>query len=476
MGIRRHIAITFVSKYVEMGLGLVASIVLARLLTPEDFGIYSIAASIVLIGYLFRNFGVGQMIVQADELTDDLLRAAFAVTLTISWGIGLLLVLIAPWVGGFYANPGVTQVLYFLALNFVLLPFGAVSDAVLRRRMAFDKLAVISISSALASVVVGITSAWLGARYLAIAWSGNASTLTTILLTLFYRPKGLPWKPGLRGMREVFRFGMKVGTMDMVNKGSDSLSEVLIGKAHGLHQLGIYSRAYGAFMLFEYAFIEGIRPVVLPYLSEARRGEGDLSKIYLRIVNYAAIFMLPFFSYLAIAAPEVMRTLYGSQWDASVPLLQLMCGAGALLSVTIFFDQLLIARGCPGEALFYQSMAQAARVAALLFLLSGSLLAVAAAVIVGAAVKAALVIRMARKHLALDAAQFVREAAPAMVVAAVVAGAVALSSQWLAGVSSELLRFVGLSLAALVSWLMALFALRHPLTVELRRWMPAGRS
>ncbi len=476
MGIRRHIAITFVSKYLEMGLGLLGSVVLARLLTPEDFGIYSIAASIVLIGYLFRNFGVGQMIVQADKLTDDLLRAAFALTLAISWGIGLLLALIAPWAGDFYASPGVTQVLYFLALNFVLLPFGAVSDAVLRRRMAFDKLAVISVASSLVGVVVGIGSAWLGARYLAIAWSGNASTLTTILLTLVYRPKGLPWKPGLRGMREVFRFGMKVGTMDMVNKGSDSLSEMLIGKAHGLHQLGIYSRAYGAFMLFEYAFIEGIRPVVLPYLSEARRGEGNLGVIYLRIVNYAAIFMLPFFAYLAIAAPEVMRVLYGAQWDASVPLLRLMCGAGALLSVTIFFDQLLIARGRPGQALFYQSMGQAARLTALLFLLSGNLLAVAMAVLVGAAVKAMLVVRLARQHFALNIGQFAREILPAVGVAIVVGAAVAVSSRWLTGFSSELLRFVGLSLVALISWLTMLFALRHPLSVEMRRWMPVGRS
>ena len=104
MSVRRSVTIFFSAKYVELLLGLISSLILARLLSPEEFGIYSIAASVVIIGYLFRNFGVGQYIVQVEKLNDGILRSAFTATLAISWAIGLLLLIAAPWLGDYSAG------------------------------------------------------------------------------------------------------------------------------------------------------------------------------------------------------------------------------------------------------------------------------------------------------------------------------------------------------------------------------------
>ena len=469
MSTRRHIAITFAAKYIELGLGFVSSVILARLLTPEDFGIYSIAASLVLIGYLFRNFGVGQFIVQVDELDDDILRAAFALTLMVSWTIGVGLLLLAPWAGAFYGNGGVTAVLRFLSLNFFLLPFGAITDAVLRRNLAFDKLAIMAIAAAAAALVVGVGAAWLGARYLAIAWAANASTLTTILLTLLFRPRGLPWRPGIRGMRRVFAFGVKVGSLDVINQGSDAATEMVVGKAFSLHDLGIYSRAYGAFMLFEYAFVEGVRPVVLPYLSEARRGQADLGEIYRQIIAYATILMVPFFTVLGLVAEDVILALYGDQWLASAPLLSIMCVAGGLLSLTVFFDQLLIAKGLPGQALSYQSIAQALRLGALLALATGRLEWTAGAVAVGALARAALVLRLAKRHFALAPVRLLGTLIPAAGSALAVATLVMAVDRLLEGSGLPLLRLAAVGVVAGMAWVAAIFFSRHPLSDEIRR-------
>ncbi len=469
MSTRRHIAITFAAKYIELGLGFVSSIILARLLTPEDFGIYSIAASLVLIGYLFRNFGVGQFIVQVEKLDDDILRAAFTLTLAASWIIGLVLLAIAPWAGDFYENPGVTVVLRFLALNFFLLPFGAITDAVLRRNMAFDKLAIMTIAAAAAALVVGVGSAWLGARYLAITWAANASTLTTILLTLLFRPQGLPWWPGLRGMRRVFAFGIKVGSLDVVNRGSDAATEMIVGKAFSLHDLGIYSRAYGAFMLFEYAFVHGVRPVVLPYLSEARRGQADLGEIYRQIIAYATVLMVPFFTLVGFVSADVILVLYGNQWTASAPLLAIMCAAGGFLSLTVFFDQLLIAKGLPGQALSYQVLAQALRLGALLLLVTGSLAWTAVAVVVGALARAMLVVRLAKRHFGLSPSRLLGTLVPAGATALSVAVALVIVHGLLDDSTIPILRLVADGLAAAVAWIAATFVCRHPVSEEIRR-------
>ena len=469
MSTRRHIAITFAAKYVELGLGFVSSIILARLLTPEDFGIYSIAASLVLIGYLFRNFGVGQFIVQVDKLDDDILRAAFTLTLGASWIIGLLLLVIAPWAGDFYGNPGVTAVLRFLALNFFLLPFGAITDAVLRRNLAFDRLAIMTIAAAAAALVVGVGSAWLGARYLAIAWAANASTLTTIVLTLLFRPPGLPWRPGLRGMRRVFAFGVKVGGLDVVNQGSDAATEMIVGKAFSLHDLGIYSRAYGAFMLFEYAFVQGVRPVVLPYLSEARRGQADLGEIYRQIIVYATVLMVPFFTLVGFVSADVILVLYGDQWTASAPLLAIMCVAGGFLSLTVFFDQLLIAKGLPGQALSYQLVAQALRLGALLALVTGSLEWTAVAVVVGALARATLVVRLAKRHFGLPPSRLLAALVPAGAAALAVAMMVIVIRNLLEESAMPIVRLVAVGFVAGVAWIAAIFVCRHPVSEEIRR-------
>lgn len=468
MSIRQSIAITFGTRYAELVLGLISSIILARLLTPEDFGIFSIAASIAGIGYLLRNFGVGQFIIQAESLDDDLLRAAFSVTLGVSWAIALALAIGAPWLGDFYADQGVARVLLFLSLNFVILPFGAITDAVLHRRMQFEKLAVIRLVTSLTTLMVGVTAAWLGARYMSIAWAANAGTLATILMTLVYRPPDLPWKPGIRRLRTAFSFGAKVGALDLLNKGSDALTELIIGKAYSLRDLGIYSRAFGTFMLFEYAFIEGVRPVVLPFLSDAKRDNTELGPVYLKIVQLVSIAMVPFFTFLYFAASSLTEVLYGHQWDDAVPLLQVLCLAGLFMAPTMFFEQLLIAFGRPGKALQYQLAFQSTRILALILLLGGELRLAALAFVLGSVVKMLLVLGMAKHYFALKLMRFAGVLSPAVLVGLAVG-----FTQWLLVPALDgqvaALTLTTQSLAAGIVWLIGIFALRHPASEEVAK-------
>ncbi len=468
MNVRRSISINFATRYIEHGLALVSGIVLARWLTPEDFGIYSIAASVVLIGYLFRNFGVGQFIVQAKDINDDILRAAFSVTLVVSWSIGLGFVALAPFLGSFYEEEGVTVVLYFLSFNFFLLPFGSVTNSLLRREMLFEKIAVIDICAAVASLVVGLTAAWFGASYLSIAWAANASTLVSIIVTLLYRRPETPWLPGVNRFQEIFTFGVKVGAMDLSNSGTDAVTELTIGRAHGLHDLGIYSRAYGTFKLFEFAFAQTIRPVVLPYLSKSKHDDQNLGEIYLNIISLTSIVTIPFFTFLGVNAAEVIGLLYGGQWGAAVPVLQIMCVAGVLFAPTLFFEQLLIANGRPGQAARFIVQAQVLRLFALFILAWVSLEAAAVALSVGFIARIFLLTRMARQHFSLNGVDFMRRVAPA-VLAAVLLGTTTAGVRYLAiPWDSAFLSLLATGTTAVLIWLGTVFLVSHPITGEMR--------
>ena len=468
MSVRRSVTIFFSAKYVELVLGLISSLILARLLTPEEFGIYSIAASVVIIGYLFRNFGVGQYIVQVETLNDGVMRSAFSITLGISWAIGLLLLIVAPFLGDYYENSGIATVLRFLSLNFFLLPFGSIADAVLRRNMAFDKLAVINVSAAFTTLIVGTTAAYWGASYLSIAWAANASTLVSISLTLFFRPAGLPWLPGVSHLREVWKFGLKVGLMDLVNRGSDAATELIIGRAQGLFSLGIYSRAYGTFWLFEYAFTQGIRPVILPYLSKAKHEQADLGELYIGIVTFTSIFLIPFFVFLGMNAHDIIHVMYGDQWTEAVPILQVLCIAGLFFAPTIFFEQLMIAQGRPGQGLRYIAISQALRVMALVALVSISLEAAAVALIVWALVKVALAFTMARQHFGLRPLAFFKALWPAMLTAIFLGLGIWGMHEATAPWQTPLFRLLATGLCAALTWSAAIFAFDHPITVEVR--------
>ena len=469
MNIRRSVKISFVSKYLELGTGFATSVILARLLTPEDFGIYSIAASIVTLGYLFRNFGVGQLIVSAEKLDDELLRSAFALTLLISWSIGALLAIAAHPLAQYYDNVGVAQVLYLMALNFFLLPFGAIPEAILRREMAFDRLAVINVSAAIASMVVGISTAYYGYRYLSIAFAGNASTATMILLTLLLRPRKTPWLPSMRGMRKILAFGLKVGSIDVVSRVTDASTELLVGRFYGLALLGIYSRAFGAFTLFEYAFSQALRPVILPYLAKARRDAENVGDLFLRITSLTTAFLGPFFLFLLFFSEDVIFVLYGDQWGRSASILVVMAISGFFFAPTIFFEQLLVASRHEGKAVAFQVTTQTLRLLSLILLVTHSLEFAAASLIVANVGRLLIASRFLHSLYGISWKRYLSAMQKTAIVTVVLALSLGLAiNTTFYETSSHLVRMLILGISTLTIWAAALFTTRHPLAQEIR--------
>lgn len=354
--------ISIASQYITLLLQFASTMVLARLLTPEDIGIYSAGFSIVIFAHLFRDFGLNQYVIQEKSLDEVKIRTTFTISLMIAWVLGVAVYLAANPAAKFFGEQGIEQLMHLLAINFFLIPFGSITLALLRKKLKFHITAGIGFVSVLIGTTTAIWTAYEGANYLSLAYGALAETGSTVLISVFFRPKGLKLGLCLQGFKKIFHFGAMVGSGNIVTQLSTSLTDILIARLLGLSALGFFSRAFGTFSLFEHIFAGSIRPLILPFYSHVNNEPGELTSAYLTTTAYSFVFAWPFFGFLFLYTEEVIRVLYGSQWDAAIPLVKILCISGIFLPPTLFIDNLFIASGRPDITLKIQLVSNAAKI------------------------------------------------------------------------------------------------------------------
>ena len=202
-----------------IALNLVSYVVLARLLTPEEIGLYSVAAALVGILQVLREFGIGSYLIQAKDLGQERLDSAL--------GLALVLALLAfgvtwfasPLAARFYDAEGITTVLRVVALNFLLLPFCSICQSLLRRRMKFDQLLRINLVGGVLGVVVTLTLAYEGAGPASQAWGSVATNLALAVgCWLSLGAADRPRRASIRGWGELVHFGRQSATAGVLTR------------------------------------------------------------------------------------------------------------------------------------------------------------------------------------------------------------------------------------------------------------------
>lgn len=343
--LRRSLLISFSQSYVNLALQFVSSIIIARLLTPHELGIFSVAMVLIALVNTLRDFGIVNYIIQEPDLNERRIRAATGVTLVAGWSIALFVFLMAGLAADFYRQSGVADVMRILAINFLLLPFGSISMAYMRREMMLERIAFIRVVAAVTQSGLAIALAWLGWSYLSMAWSAVITTLLQIAMIYALRPKKLSTIPSFHEMTHVLRFSTLSVVSDIIRTADKGAPDATLGRLMGMAEVAFFSRAYGLVDIFNRVILESISYVALPHFSSKVRAGEDITLIYLRSITLLTGLSWPFFVWLAAAAPSVVPLLYGDQWHASVPLVQMLCLGEILLAPFQLLDQLLIAQG-----------------------------------------------------------------------------------------------------------------------------------
>lgn len=475
--VRKSLLLSAANSNVGLALQVVSTVVIARILTPAEVGVFAVAAVFAALASTFRDFGVAEYLIQKKEVTHADLRASFMVNLLVSWFIGLVLLAASPWVGRFYEQPGVGEVMRVQAMNFALIPLGAVTLAWHRREMNFKPIFAAGIASGMASFAVAVGLALAGFGFMSLAWSSFAGVAVTVLVAALTRPSWFPRWPNWQGVGDVFKFGKYASGTFVAFQLGKGAPEMVIGKAAGMAEVGMFSRSAGLVEMFNRLVIQAVSPVCLPFLANGVRRDGTVVPSLVQTTMLVTGVGWPFLAFLGLAAFPAIRLMYGPQWTAAVPVAQVLCVVAAVELLFRFGNHALFSLGLARQANTLQFTVQGLRVAGLMAVIPYGLLGAAAGLAVAALLGAVVAQRTLAHHAGLRLPDVVRAAWPSLQLTGL---AVLPFMAWVLWQPPAEENFVllgaGGGLLTAVAWLVAARWLRHPVWPEVMRVATAVRA
>ncbi|SBT09912.1 Polysaccharide biosynthesis protein [Candidatus Accumulibacter aalborgensis] len=465
--VRTSLAFSLADSYLSVALQLASTLILSRLLTPTETGIFAVAAVLTALASTFRDFGVAEYLIQEKDLTTEKIRAAFAANIMVSWLMAALMFFSSAAVADFYQQPGVADVMHIQAINFLLIPFGAVTMAYFRRQLNYRPIFVASLLANITSFVVAVAGALAGFSYLSLAWAGLAGVVVTVGVSVIARPKDFPSWPSFRGMSPVVRFGKHALGIYFFGQIGRSAPEAVIGRALDMASVAFFSRANGLMEIFNRSVLRAAIPICLPYFAQERRAGQRTATGYLKATTLLTGIGWPFFIYIGFIAYSAIRLLYGGQWMPAVPLAKILCLVAVLELPYWLAAEVMIAEGRVDQSNKLQFLVQGMRLASLAlvfpFGLPGACWGLAVAALGGAVTSH----RFLHQIIGLRFNEVVRACLPSAAVAIVAASPSLLVALFIEQTEANYLAvFMGCSLTTGLVWLLALKVCNHPFWAE----------
>lgn len=470
LSLRRSLVVATAHRMASFIINLAMVVIVSRVLTPAQIGVFSASMAVIAFGHMIRDFGIGGYIIQEKELTKEKLSAAFTLALCVSWGIAAILVLGRAPLSRFYHDREVSTVLLILSANFILLPFATPVMSLFSREMRFVAIMLSDLLGSTARAGVSVALAISGYGVASLAWGSLTGTAAMTIAVLILRPERGIYSINLEHIKHVFRFGSTVFGSNVIRTIATDSSPIIIGRMLGLASAGFYSRAEGLVNIVGTYLVQGIKEVALPAFAHEHRTGSNLALLYLQRQQMLTGIAWPVLAFLAIEANPLIMVFYGQQWQASVAPTRYICLANAFSMILPIADATLFAMGRVGTILRLVTLRTVMVVAA--FVIGGfyDLDRLAAFQIMPAVVGAALYSIAVARASALDQRKMFRTFLPSLLVSAGVTAVLLASNSvvW----SLQIGLFTSLSLCAATGtggYVLLLWLSRHPLWDELLR-------
>jgi O-antigen/teichoic acid export membrane protein/peptidoglycan/xylan/chitin deacetylase (PgdA/CDA1 family) len=363
---KKWIGISFATQYTELTIHFFGVLILARILSPEEIGTYSVAAFLMTLLHVFRDFGVVQYLIQERDLNNEKIRSAMGVSIILALTVATVLFASSGLIASFYDNTEIKSILLVMSASFAISPFGSLLLGLFRREMQLKNIFCIKLVSSICHVVVAVSLASAGYGAISLAWANFAGILSFGITANFLRPPNIPWLPRFTRIRTILSFGGIASLGNAANIAGSNIHELVIGKTMSMAAVGYFSRATGLVQLFTRLITSALIPLILPYFAQLRREGKDPVAPYLAAVSQLTVLAWPFFTVLMLLAAPMIRALYGPQWDASVPVAELLCLAGAISSVSLFAAHVMVANGQVRNSTYSQLLTQPFRIIAVI--------------------------------------------------------------------------------------------------------------
>lgn len=303
-------------------------VVLARLLTPQDFGLAGMIVVFTGFAGLFSEAGFGAALIQRKEIEERHLSSVFWLNIAIGAGLMGLAILAAPGVADFFDEPLLESLMCLMALNLMITPFGVVPAALLRRSLNFRVMTIVEIAAMTVSGGVAIVLALTGFGVWTLVWRGLLSSACGALglwIASEWRPKLLFRR---KAVRELLNFSGNLLGFSSFNYWVRNADNLLIGKLVGSTGLGIYTRAYGTMLLPIRQITSVIGKVMFPALSKIQGDTERVKRAYLRATRAIGLITIPMMVGLFVVADSFVLATFGPKWTAVIPVLRVLSLVG----------------------------------------------------------------------------------------------------------------------------------------------------
>jgi O-antigen/teichoic acid export membrane protein len=327
------------------------SVVLARLLTPHDVGIYALAASVVGFINVLQMVGLNNYIIRCKDLTPQVATTVFSVNLALSFALSAIIVILALASRHIFGEAGIQKVLACLGFIPVISAVSFTEQSTLERNGLFRQLTLVRTSGVIIGTCVTLVAALRGASYMSLAYGQIVTVCATTIMAIGSSGK---WKRptiGFSGWRDVTAFAGHSLLTGGVSRLFLRLQELALGKILGLSELGLYSRASNVFsMLWDNIFIVINRVLFVDFSHQSRAG-APLGERYQKSLSMVTAAMWPAFAGLGILSSQFIVLVFGEKWQGAATSLTLLCVTGMIYtSVALIWDLFVLAHETARQA------------------------------------------------------------------------------------------------------------------------------
>lgn len=321
------------SQLLRQAINFGIGVLLARLLTPDDFGLLGMVMVFTGFVQVFTELGLGSAIIQKPDLEEKHRSTVFWVNLLAGLLLTLLVAALAPLLASFYSEPALVDITIVIAFNFLLGSIGIVQRALLRKEMNFRRLFLVDVAAAIVAGAIAIVMALTGYG----VWSLVARLLMSTIVSGVMLWALTQWKPkplfDFGGLKELLGFSSNLLGFSAINYWIRNFDNLLVGRVIGPSALGIYTRAYGLMLLPLNQVSSVVSQVMFPALSSIQDDFARIRRVYLRANRSIALITFPLMVGLFVVADSFILAVYGEQWAEVIPILRVFCLVGLMQSV-----------------------------------------------------------------------------------------------------------------------------------------------
>ena len=334
-----------VERFSNQGVQFVFSIILARLLSPSDYGIIAMVTIFFAVAQSFVDSGFSNALVRKTDRVEEDLSTCFYFNIGVGIIAYIVLFLIAPLVANFYNQPILSPIIRITGLGVILNSLCVVQQALFTIKIDFKSQAKITLSATVISGIVGILLAYQGYGIWALVWQGVVSSIVRMgLLWLMSK-----WRPrtgfSKSSFNYLFGYGSKLLASGLLDTIYNNIYPIVIGKFYNPAQLGNYSRALGWAQLPSANITSILQRVTFPVLSAIQDDSLRLQNSYRRLLKLSAFIVFPLMMGLASMASPLIRVILTAKWDGCVLYLQILCFALMLYPIHAINLNLLQVKG-----------------------------------------------------------------------------------------------------------------------------------